>query len=169
MLVWLDAHGDFNTPETTPSGFIGGMPLAMLVGRGPSWLRDHVDLPPLREADVVLSDARDLDPEEGVNLRASRVAIVGVEEIPGRIPAGRPVYVHFDTDILDPGEAPAMMYSVPGGSTVAALTQMAEALHRSHQVVAVSMTTWALDRDVDGRSERACLAVLDALAPGWRG
>src|SRR6185436_4165026 len=44
VIVWLDAHGDFNTPETTPSGFIGGMPLAMLVGKGEPWLRENVGL-----------------------------------------------------------------------------------------------------------------------------
>jgi arginase len=165
VLVWLDAHGDFNTPETTPSGFVGGMPLAMLVGRGEAWLREQVGLSPLVERDVVLCDARDLDPGEAASLRASDVTVVrDVAALPAHVPAGRPVYVHFDVDILDLVEAPAMMFPVAGGPSVQALVAMAADLHRTHDIVAVSMTVWDLDRDVDARTERACLTVLDALA-----
>jgi arginase len=164
VLVWLDAHGDFNTPETSPSGFIGGMPLAMLVGRGEPWLRDNVGLSPLDERDVILCDARDLDPDEAIAIKASRVVVVRhVDQVAERVPESRPVYVHFDTDVLDTREAPAMLFAVPGGPSTTTLRQMAEALHRAHHVVAVSMTAWALDRDADGRTERACLDVLDAL------
>lgn len=164
VIVWLDAHGDFNTPETTPSGFIGGMPLAMLVGKGEPWLRENIGLAPVAECDVILSDARDLDPEEAVSLAHSQVAHVrAVAEIPTRVPSSRPVYVHFDTDIIDAREAPAMLYPVRGGPSVIELHKMAAALHRAHTVVAVSVTAWELGRDTDGRTERACLNVLDAL------
>jgi arginase len=164
VIVWLDAHGDFNTPETTPSGFIGGMPLAMLVGKGEPWLRENVGLALVDESDVILSDGRDLDPEEAVSLANSQVVHVrAVAEIPTRVPSSRPVYVHFDTDIIDAQEAPAMMYPVGGGPSVIELRQMAEALHRAHTVVAVSVTAWDLGRDTNRRTERACLNVLDAL------
>lgn len=164
VILWLDAHGDFNTPETTPSGFIGGMPLAMLVGRGDAWLRENVGLAPVAERDVILSDARDLDPAEAVSLAVSAVAHVrSISEIPTRVPSTRPVYVHFDTDIIDAREAPAMMYPVAGGPSVIELQEMAKALHRTHTVVAVSVTAWDLGSDADGRTERACLSVLDAL------
>ena len=63
-LVWFDAHGDFNTMETTLSGFLGGMPLAMLVGRGDLALPEAVGLAPLPESRVILTDGRDLDPPE---------------------------------------------------------------------------------------------------------
>ena len=64
VLIWFDAHGDFNTWQTTPSGFLGGMPLAMLVGRGEQTMPMAVDLKPLAEDRVILTDARDLDPAE---------------------------------------------------------------------------------------------------------
>jgi arginase len=164
VVVWLDAHGDFNTPETSPSGYVGGMPLAMLVGRGEAWLREQAGLALLDERDVILSDARDLDPLEAESLGASQVTIVRrVDEIEARLPASRPVYVHFDVDILDLTDAPAMMFPVPGGPAVSALVDFAARLHRTHDVVAVSMTTWELDRDEDGRTERACLTALRAL------
>jgi arginase len=164
VIVWLDAHGDFNTPETSPSGFIGGMPLATLVGKGDSWLRENLGLEAIAERDVILSDGRDLDPGEAASLAGSQVAHVRqVAEIPGRVPPSRPVYVHFDTDVIDVREAPAMMYPAAGGPSVADLRRMAQALHRTHAVVAVSMTVWDLERDADGQTERSCLSVLDAL------
>src|SRR3990172_3538297 len=72
-LIWFDAHGDFNTWETTPSGFVGGMPLAMLVGRGEQTMPAAAGLRRLAEARIVLTDARDLDPGEADALRVSRV------------------------------------------------------------------------------------------------
>jgi arginase len=164
VIVWLDAHGDFNTPETSPSGFIGGMPLAMLVGRGDAWLRENVGLEAIAERDVILSDARNLDRGEAASLSGSQVAHVRtVADIPSLMPPSRPVYVHFDTDIIDVREAPAMMYPADGGPSVADLRRLAQALHRTHAVVAVSMTVWDLGRDADRQTERSCLRVLDAL------
>ena len=167
VIVWLDAHGDFNTPETTPSGFIGGMPLAMLVGRGDTWLRENVGLEAIAERDVILSDGRDLDSGEAASLAGSQVAHVrDVADVPSVLPRSRPLYVHFDTDIIDVREAPAMMYPSADGPSVADLRRMAQALHRTHVVVAVSMTVWDLGRDPDAQTERSCLSVLDALVGG---
>ena len=72
-LIWFDAHGDFNTWETTPSGFLGGMPLAMLVGRGEQTIMEGVGNRVLPEDQVILSDGRDLDPGEYESLAASKV------------------------------------------------------------------------------------------------
>jgi arginase len=164
ILVWLDAHGDFNTWDTSPSGFIGGMPLAMHVGRGDLTLLEQLALAPMSETDVVLSDARDLDPQERISLAGSGVAHVGrIEDLLTRIPDTRPIYVHFDVDIIDAREAPAMSYPVTGGPTVATLTDVARRIRASDRLAAVSVTVWALDRDQDRQTERACMGVLDAL------
>lgn len=72
-VLWYDAHGDFNTWETTPSGFLGGMPLAMLVGRGDMQFMRGIGLAPLDEECILITDARDLDPEEEVALRESKL------------------------------------------------------------------------------------------------
>jgi arginase len=166
VLVWLDAHGDFNTPETTITGFIGGMPLAMLVGRGESWLRDNVGLALLAERDVILSDARDLDPGEAVSLRNSAITIVqAVRDLPARVPPGRPVYVHFDVDIIDASEVPAVTHPVRGGPSTADVCAMAATLFGTHDIVAVSMTTWTLRADADGRTLASAHAVLNSLSP----
>jgi arginase len=167
VLVWLDAHGDFNTAETSPSGFIGGMPLAMIVGRGDQTLTRAAGLAPQPEASVVLADARDLDPGEAVAVRESAVRhVAAVADLPQRLPAS-PLYVHLDVDVLSPREAPAMRYPTAGGPTVAEACAVMESLAGTGRVVAVSMTVWDFAHDADGRTERACTRLLQALVGGW--
>lgn len=101
--VWFDSHGDLNTPETSPSGNEWGMPLRMLLDAGV-----------VRAADVALVGARNLDPPEVEYMEASGIddsverALDGVEA----------VYVAFDLDVLEPGEA-AMFMPEPGGPSLA--------------------------------------------------
>jgi len=163
VVVWLDAHGDFNTHETTISGFVAGMALAMLTGRGDRTLIDAARLTPLADVDVVLADARDLDPAERALLDASQVTRVkDLDDLLAHT-GDRPIYVHFDTDILDPIEAPAVLYPAPGGPSVSKLLQVAHRLQRTGRIVGVSMTTWSLERDTGGGTGDACMSVLRAL------
>jgi arginase len=163
-LIWLDAHGDFNTWQTSPSGFLGGMPLAMLVGRGELRLNAGVGLQPLPEERVILSDARDLDPEEQAALAASAVHHLPRVDLLAQqpLPPG-PLYIHFDTDVIDPQDAPAMNYLAPGGASLAELHRVFHYLHDSGQVAAVSVSTWNPDLDQDGRSRQAALSLLGTL------
>jgi arginase len=164
ILLWLDAHGDFNTWETSPSGFIGGMPLAMIVGRGDQALMQAAALAPLREQDVFLIDARDLDPKEGKALRQSEVHhVTEISSLPQILPPDRPLYIHLDVDVIDQQEAPALAYPVPGGPGLASLCEMAERLANTGRVSAVSMTLWDLESDPDLRTERASMALFNAL------
>jgi len=163
MLVWLDAHGDFNTHATTVSGFVGGMPLAMLTGRGDQTLLRADKLPPLADTDVILADARDLDPAERGLLQQSRVTHThDFESLVDRV-AGRPFHVHFDADVIDAAEAPAMAYPVPGGPSVETLRRVVTRLHETGNLVSASMTPWAFDRDTDGRTAAACWSIFSAL------
>ncbi len=121
-LIWLDAHGDFNTWETTPSGFLGGMPLAMMVGRGEQTLVNALRLHPFSELYVILTDGRDLDPGEQQALANSEV--VHIEDSRSLLEhplLNNPLYIHFDTDIISPDDAPAMSYRAPGGPSAADL------------------------------------------------
>jgi arginase len=161
LVVWLDAHGDFNTHETTLTGFLGGMPLAMMTGRGDLGLAQSAGLRTLPDGDVLLSDARDLDPAERELLSASGVnRFADPSEILAALPPDRPVYVHLDMDILGPAHAPAMRYSVPGGPSPDSLVSVGEVLRASGRLVAVSVTPWDLAADHDRRTERVCLSVL---------
>jgi arginase len=162
-LVWLDAHGDFNTPETSPSGFIGGMPLAMIVGRGDQTLPRAAGLTTHAEAAVFLADARDLDPEEAEAVRDSEVHHVPrLTDLPRQLPAG-PLYVHLDVDVLSPDDAPSMSYPATGGPSLAEACAALEAVAGTGRVVAVSMTVWDLEHDTDRRTEEACMRLLRSL------
>ena len=163
-LIWFDAHGDFNTWETTPSGFLGGMPLAMIVGLGELTMAVAVDLEPHPPERVVLTDGRDLDPGERELLDGSDVVWLRDPQalLDQPLPEG-PLYIHFDCDVINADEAPAHNYPVPGGPSSADITAIFSRLAGSGQIVAVSMSTWNPDLDEEGRTEAACMACLDAL------
>ena len=163
VLVWLDAHGDFNTHQTTLSGFIGGMPLAMITGRGDQTLMEASGLAPLADERVILADARDLDPPERSFLERSGVTHTADFEVLAEIVEARPIHVHLDLDVIDAGQAPAMLYPVEGGPTVDALCAVAEQLRTRARLVSVSVTLWDVEKDTDGRTARACWRALDAL------
>jgi arginase len=139
-VVWFDAHGDFHTWETTPSEFLGGMPLAMLVGRGEQTVMIGAGASPIDEARVVLVDARDLDDSEPV--AGSRLNHVTLEELEAAIPLEGDLYVHVDVDVVDPAEMPAVNYPSPGGPSLAGVASSLAMLGSSGRVVAVSLSSW---------------------------
>ena len=164
LLLWLDAHGDFNTHDTTISGFVGGMPLAMLTGHGRLDLLHAVRLEPMPERDVVLSDARNLDAPEAELLAASAVLrIASIDDAVATLPPGRPVYVHVDVDIVSGADLPQTLYPVPGGPSAADVKRALAHLRDTRDVVAVSMTSWSPALDADGRAADYCLGLLDTL------
>jgi arginase len=166
-LLWLDAHGDFNTPDTSPSGFIGGMPLAMLVGRGDQSILEHLGTRTLDEAAVILCDGRNLDPLERDALASSRVLrLASVEHLDNVDFGFDALHVHIDPDVLNPLDAPAMLYPADGGPSVAALEAVLARLSRRCRVVSVSLTTWLLDRDSSGATEKAVWRVVHAILGG---
>lgn len=166
-LVWLDAHGDFNTWETTPSNFLGGMPLAMLVGRGEQTLLDGLGVLPLPEEQVVLSDARDLDPGEKEAVEGSAVHhLKNVVSLLNYQFPDRPIYIHFDTDLIDPDEAPAMNYKTKGGPSTTMLRHVFRHLAATGRIVCVSFSSWNPQLDEDGQSQRVCLDLLYELVGG---
>lgn len=164
VLIWLDAHGDFNTWETTPSGFLGGMPLAMLVGRGEQTMVNAVGLHPWTEDRVILTDGRDLDPEEQQALDGSQVHLLtDIHSLLEHPLIGHPLYIHFDTDIINSKEAPAMSYLAKGGPSSAELQVLFRALAQTGQIIAVSMTTWNPKLDQDGQSQSVSMKLLKTL------
>jgi arginase len=111
-VLWLDAHGDFNSPETTPSGFLGGMCLAAACGVWDAGLGD--DLPTLDAARVVMCGVRDLDGGERVLLETNGVVRITRPSALADALRDREVYVHLDMDVLDPSILPAT-FPAPGG------------------------------------------------------
>lgn len=128
---------------------------------------DGLGLEPLPEERVILTDGRDLDPEEAVAVAGSAVRHMRdvADLLTSPLPEG-PLYVHFDTDVLDPADAPAMNYPTPGGPPLTVLRQVMERLAETGQVVAVSVSTWNPALDTDGRSCAAVLSLLETLLTG---
>jgi arginase len=169
-VLWFDAHGDFNTPETTASGFLDGMALAVLTGRCWANLACTVHgFQPVPERDVVLLGARELDDGERALLDGSGIALLAPEQARTQLApvleklSGRDAYVHLDLDALDPAEGRANGLAVPGGFTVdeacAALEQVAHTL----PVRAVALTAYDPACDSEGRICRAASRLLCAL------
>ena len=165
VLVWLDAHGDLNTPETSPSGFLGGMPFAILLGWCHEPLRVAAGLdPPLPEARAALVGARDLDPGERAAIARSRLVVA--DDVAGALaalPADAPIHVHLDGDVLDPADAPGVDFPAPGGWSTERLVAEVAALAATGRVVGVSVCCGNPRRDPDGRSARAYARALQPL------
>lgn len=163
-LLWFDAHGDFNTWDTSPSGFLGGMPLAMMTGLGDqSWL-DALAMHPLPTRGVWLIDGRDLDPGE-----AELVAGAGLHHVQDaatlldlNLPAG-PLWVHFDVDVLDPAYVPAVSYPAPDGVAPELLGRIFRRLADTGRVAAVSVSAWDPVLDTDGGSQGVCMGLVSIL------
>lgn len=157
-VLWYDSHGDFNTPETTPSGFLGGMPLAALVGRGNQHLMRGIDLEPIAESDVIICDARNLDPEEAVMLRGSQVthyeALDALNQ--ARLPS-KPLYIHFDSDVVDCEDMPAMSYPEPDGPSLQASVESLRQVLAENETAGILFGLW--NGTLPG-SERALAATL---------
>ena len=163
-LIWFDAHGDFNTWETTPSGFLGGMPLAMIVGRGDQNMPEAVKLNALPENQVIMTDARDLDPAERKSVNQSALVHLTNAEalLKHPLPAG-PIYVHFDTDVVSLRESPAHNYPAPGGPSSSVMQSVFSRLAQSEQVIAVSVSSWNPKLDKDKMSENISMSLLQTL------
>lgn len=163
-VLWLDAHGDFNTPETSPSGYLGGMALAGACGVWETGLADPVD------ADrVVLVGVRELDPRERELLAESAVTVIGasVETLADTQSAldRAPIFVHLDLDVMDPESFPATQVPAHGGLAAAELYDLLEAVAGECEVIGVEVTGFAAPEDELERQDAASVAahVVDPL------
>jgi arginase len=164
QLIWFDAHGDFNTWETTPSGFLGGMPLAMLAGLGEQTILEILKVDPLPQERILLAGARDLDPGEWELVTSSGITHLpdSLELLESDLP-DRPLWVHFDTDVVDPRSVPAQNYPAPDGPAPEELARVFERLARTRNVCAVSLSSWAPDLPGAEKSQKVSLELLDLL------
>jgi arginase len=180
-VVWFDAHADFNTPETTATGFTDGMGLAIAVGH--CWkgmARGVPGFAPVAEENVVLAGARAVEPAEEERLAASDVAVVGadcigreglraleaaLDGLEGRV--GR-VYVHLDLDVLDPAKAgKANQFAPEGGLGAEDLEAALGTVRERFSVVAAGIASYDPAFDADWRvldAALACARVLTAPA-----
>lgn len=173
-VAWIDAHGDFNTPATTVSGYLGGMPLACAVGRGLDTLRRAATLSePLIERNIVLLGVRDLDPAEAALLQESELTIMSAADVTRRagdiagaiklLGSGAQLYVHLDIDVLHNAVAPGVDYPAPGGLTLPMLSELLAPIARLPNLAAIALTAVNPERDIDGRTVNAAIAALETI------
>jgi arginase len=163
VFIWVDPHGDLNTPATSHSGFIGGMPFAVIVGWWGEQHREACRLAPLDESRCALVGARDLDAGEASMLASSQIVSTdGIAEALERLPADVPIVLHVDGDILDPRIAPGVDVPAEGGWDVARLHDELAIVAASGRLAALSLCCGNPRKDVGGQSVRAYLA---GLAP----
>jgi len=142
-VVWFDAHGDLHTPDTTTSGYVGGMPLRMLIGDGDRTIATRTGLRPTAPDRVVLVDGRDLDPAERAYLDAGPVRQLPVDDLTAAdLPAG-PLYLHVDLDVVDPDEVPGLRFPAPGGPSLTAVGAAARRVLDTGRVAGMTLAcTW---------------------------
>jgi len=178
-LVFIDAHGDFNVPETTLSGMLGGMPVAIAAGHALHNLRNTAGLlEPLPIEHIVWGGVRDLDPLERERFNEYEVQQFSVQDIRELSPnlrrhidelAGRVdyIYVHIDMDVLDPAEVPGHGLTVPDGPSSEDLAEAIALWFENPKTVALGIaSTPAGSLDPDQLSRRAALNLIEGAIAG---
>jgi arginase len=167
--IWFDAHGDYNTPETTKSGFLDGMALGILTGE--CWSSLAATIPgfkPLSEDRVMIVGARDFDRAEDRAFASSSITRVSVDsvrhgladELASLRERVTNVYLHVDLDVLDPSEGNANTYAKVNGMSVAELDAAIQSIVREFRVRAMAITAYDPAADRDGRICDAALALI---------
>ncbi len=151
-VVWLDAHADFNTPETTESGFLDGMGLAMIAGKcWTNMLANVAGYEAVNESNIVLAGARDNDPQENDALLNSKIFVLPDitdqkrELMIAGLQAGKEdskVHIHLDLDVFNPAEAPVNQYQAPGGPSVKEVHSLIEQIILNNQLTSLTIASY---------------------------
>ena len=176
-VIWFDAHGEFNTPETTIGGFLDGMGLTM--GTGRSWREMTSRIPgfhPIPDANIVLIGGREFDEQELRELQRTAITLVSPDFVTkwGTLGALMPtlsalhgrisdVYVHLDLDVLDPSEATANLWAADGGLTIEQVDQTLRLIRQRFLLRGIGLGSFDPDADRDGRALSAAFRFLDTL------
>lgn len=174
-VVWFDAHADFNTPDSTVTGYFPGMSMAVITGHcyRRAWSRLG-NAEPIPEQNVLMLGVRQVDPAEQERLQASAIQVIGwnagtpqgniqasLNRLAGRV---RDIYLHIDMDALDPEVAPGVVDEpVPGGLTREQLEESLHLVAERFQVRAAALATYNPDRDHDDRTLDTVLHILEVL------
>jgi len=174
-VLWLDAHGDFNTPETTQTGYLDGMALSAACGR--CWktlIASDQSYTAIDEERVVLLGARDIDPAEANELAGSRVSVVSVDNLRQKswtIPEMdrsrvEDLYIHFDADVLDVSIGRANNFATANGLVFDDLRRIFSLVAEDFRLKAIALTAYNPEFDTEGtvREElrRTILSVLES-------
>ncbi len=177
-LVFIDAHGDFNTPETTLSGMLGGMPVAIAAGQCLTRLRLQSGLDPaLPEKYIVLGGVRDTDPLEQERIDNSMIELISVDEIRElsknlRVQMERLskltdlIYIHIDMDVLDPEEVSGHPLTVPNGPSSKELGAALRLMFQYPKTAALGIASYPYKDDADKKSMNAVFNLIEGALQG---
>lgn len=177
-LVWIDAHGDFNTPETTLSGMLGGMPVAVSAGLCLTRLRLKSGLEPaLPTKYIVMAGVRDIDPLEQELIDRSDIEMISVDDIRKLsenidIQMKRLsqitdiIYIHIDMDVLDPKEVQGHGLTVPNGPTSKELAAALTKMFKYPKAAALGIASYPAGKDKDNISKKAAYNLVEGAIKG---
>jgi arginase len=172
-VAWFDAHGDFNTPETTSSGFLDGTAVAIMTGR--CWTQLAATVPgftPVADERVCLIGTRDLDSLEGAVLDESGVEVVEPKNLRSALPTALKsirehvdtIYVHLDLDVLDSDVAHANAYALSGGLTLEDAEYALSEIARVFRIGAVTLSAYDPAGDTSDQAAKAAIHLICAAA-----
>jgi arginase len=178
-LIWIDAHADFNTPETSMSGMLGGMPVAIAAGMCLTRLRQKSGLDPaLPTKYITMTGLRDVDPLEQELLDRSQCEFISVDDIKSlssniktqvdRL-AGLTdlIYIHIDMDVLDPGEVMGHPLTAPEGPTSIELGKALEIMFQNKKSCALGIASMPYgEKDPEGLSLKAAYNLIEGALLG---
>jgi arginase len=178
-MVFIDAHGDFNTPETTLSGMLGGMPVSIAAGQCLTRMRIKAGLEPaIPTRHIVEMCVRDTDPLEQELLDRSEIQQLTLEDVRTRSAnlhremkrlseITDVIYIHVDMDGLDPREVPGVALPVPGGPTSAELAAALTEMFKYEKVAAFGVAAMPFDdHDKTGISRQAAYNLILGAVKG---
>ncbi len=180
-MVWIDAHPDLNTPETTPSNHGHGMPLAALLGRGHALLVNAGGIhgAKLETADTMLVGARSIDPGEALFLAEHRELLVASAEsirreglavalgpLLERARGMDALYLSFDLDAIDPMDAPGVTTPVRNGVTAGEAAEIVRRFRELGNLVAADVVEHLPARDLDGRTAMLAAELIETIVAG---
>ena len=177
-LVWVDAHGDFNTPETSLSGMMGGMPVAISTGQCLHHIRRASGLePPLPMSYVTMVGVRDTDPMEQYLIDKHQISQITVDDVKRLSPAidmemdrlsriTDIVYVHVDLDILDPDDIPGAGLPVENGPTADELAEALEVMFEYPDVKGFGMASYPWSRDTERKGLKSVYRLVEGVVSG---
>ena len=179
-MLWLDAHPDFNTPETTRSGSLGGMPVAVATGRALQRMRldAHLD-PPLADRFIVMGGVRLVDPLEQELLNKSAIQQLSVDDLRHLTPAvfqqldrlsriTDKIYIHIDMDVLDPREVMGHVNKVPNGPSSEELARLFEEIFKRYPKASAIGFATIPPTDEDGLSIAALNRMIEGAIKGLK-
>lgn len=167
-VAWFDAHGDWNTEETSTTGYLGGMPFAAICGYGNARLRAQAGVERIAPPQLCAAiGVRDLDEAEEQLMRSTPLAILTADQARSDYSAAvdnltviDAIMLHFDMDVLSLDEAPSVTHPVPGGLSIVEAVTIARGLIANKPLVALTLTAIDPVNDADGTTLQAGIDVL---------